>query len=193
MKFYGPLRRFPQPLRRLRGFTLVELMVVVAIAAILALIAAPYFTETVNRARRKTYANQLFEDLALARNEAIKRGVPVTVCPSTDGENCEASDSWVTGWIVFVDVATTGARDVATEALLKVHEPLANGWSATKNGSNQQYVTYGPLGTPIGVGTFTLAICPPSAVCTTVTKPTPTNQTHLVRSTLGRVHIDSYD
>jgi prepilin-type N-terminal cleavage/methylation domain-containing protein len=93
MKFYGPLRRFPQPLRRLRrlrGFTLVELMVVVAIAAILALIAAPSFTETINRTRRKTYANQLFEDLAFARSEAIKRGVPVTVCPSTDGANCMA-------------------------------------------------------------------------------------------------------
>ena len=190
MKFYGPLRRSPQPLRRLRGFTLVELMVVVAIAAILALIAAPSFTETINRTRRKTYANQLYEDLAFARNEAIKRGVPVTVCPSTDGENCVASDSWVTGWIVFVDVANTGGRDAASEALLKVHEPLASGWTAIKNGVNQRYVTYGPLGTPIGVSNFTLAICPTSAACTTATDA---NQTNLVMNTLGRVRIDSYN
>jgi type IV fimbrial biogenesis protein FimT len=190
MKFYGPLQRFPQPLRRLRGFTLVELMVVVAIAAILALIAAPALTETINLVRRKTYANQLFEDLTLARNEAIKRGVPVTVCPSTDGENCVARDSWVTGWIVFVDVDATGVRDTGTEALLKIHEPLANGWIATKNGANQQYVTYGPRGTPIGVSNFTLAICPTSAACTTATEA---NQTNLVMNTLGRVRIDSHN
>ena len=190
MKLFGPLRRVPQPLIRSRGFTLVELMVVLAIAAILALIAAPAFTETINIARRKTYANQLFEDLTLARNEAIKRGVPVTVCPSTDGENCVARDSWVTGWIVFVDVATTGARDAATEALLKVHEPLASGWIATKNGANQRYVTYGPLGIPLGVNNFTLAICPASAACTTLTTA---NQTTLVMNTLGRVRIDSHN
>jgi len=193
MEFYGPLRRFPQPLRRLRrlrGFTLVELMVVVAIAAILALIAAPSFTETINRTRRKTYANQLFEDLALARNEAIKRGVPVTMCPSTDGENCEASDSWVTGWIVFVDVANTGKRDAQTEALLKVHESLASGWIATKDNPTQKYVTYGPLGIPLGVSNFTLAICPRSSACTTATQA---NQTNLVMNTLGRVRIDSYN
>ncbi len=188
MKFYGPLRRSPQPLRRLRGFTLVELMVVVAIAAILALMAAPSFTETINRTRRKTYSNQLFEDLAVARNEAIKRGVPVTVCPSTDGESCADNDSWVTGWIVFVDVATTGERDASTEALLKFHEPLASGWTATKNGAN--YVTYGPLGIPLGVSNFTLAICPTSAACT---DETDANQTNLVMNTLGRVRIDSYN
>ena len=190
MKFYGPLRRSPQPLRRLRGFTLVELMVVVAIAAILALMAAPSFTETINRTRRKTYANQLYEDLAFARSEAIKRGVPVTVCPSTDGESCVARLSWVTGWIVFVDVANTGGRDAATEALLKVHEPLASGWYATKNNPSQTHVTYGPLGTPIGVNNFTLAICPTSAACRTTTT---SNQTNLVMNTLGRVRIDSYN
>jgi type IV fimbrial biogenesis protein FimT len=171
---------------RVRGITLVETLVVISILGILAAIAVPSFKATIERNRREAYANQIFEDLALARSEAIKRGVPVTVCPSTDGAGCSGSTSWATGWITYVDLASYGIRDTNTETLLRVHEALASGWTATKN--NDRYVTFGPLGTPIGVSNFTLAICPASAACTT---GTTSSQTNLVMSSLGRVRIDN--
>lgn len=184
-------RRAPKPQHSpasLRGVSMIELMVVVLVLGILSAIAVPGFKSTIQSSQRTVYANQLFEDLAFARSEAIKRGVRVTVCPSTDSSNCSTSTSWATGWITFVDLPTYGTRDTNTETLLRVHEALASGWTATKN--NNYFVTYGPLGTPSGVGNFTLAVCPTSAACTT---ETASSQTNLVMSSSGRVRIESYN
>jgi type IV fimbrial biogenesis protein FimT len=73
------------PLRRLsmRGFTLIELMVVVALAAILAVIATPSFRELMVSTRTRAAASALHESLWLARSEAIKRNKPVTFTVTT--------------------------------------------------------------------------------------------------------------
>ncbi len=178
-------KRFQQSCQ---GITLVESMVVVAILGILATVAIPSFKSSIESNRRTVYANQLLEDLALARSEAIKRGTRVTVCPSNEAASCSGSTSWATGWITFVDVAGSGSRDPATEALIKVHEALPSGWTAVKN--NNVYVTYGPLGTPSGVNNFTLAICAASVACTT---STTSSQSNVVMNSVGRVRIDSYN
>lgn len=187
--FYMRLQRATSNQRRFaQGVTLIEAMVVLSIFGILAALATPSFKSTINSNRRTTYANQLFEDLALARSEAIKRGVKVTVCPSTDSVSCSKRNSWATGWITYVDLASLGARDASTEALIKVHEALPSGWKAIK--TNDFFVTFGPLGTPSGVSNFTLAICPPSTSCSATTT---SGQTNLVMSSVGRVRIDSYN
>lgn len=167
---------------------MIELMVVVLVLGILSAIAVPGFKSTIQSSQRTVYANQLLEDLAFARSEAIKRGVRVTVCPSTDSSSCSGSTSWATGWITFVDLPTYGTRDTATDTLLRVHEALASGWTATKN--NNSFVTFGPLGTPSGVSAFTLAVCATSAACDTTTT---SSQTNLVMSSVGRVRIESYN
>lgn len=78
-------------LLKVRGFTVVELMIVVAIAAILATVAAPNFAEFMNQQRVRNAATDLVMDLSLARSEAVKRGANVTVSPV---------GSWAEGWEV---------------------------------------------------------------------------------------------
>ena len=179
----------PIQLRRAcQGVTLIEGMVVVAILGILAAIAVPGFKSTIDSMRRTVYANQLLEDLALARSEAIKRGVRVTVCPSIDASSCTDSTSWALGWIIFPDAAGTGVRDRATETLIRVHDALPDGWIAVKNGT-KNYVGYSASGYNADALGFTLAICPASSACDTTTTTTP--QTNLVMSSVGRVRIVS--
>lgn len=89
--------------RRQQGFTLVELVVTIALLAILTTLAAPSFAELLRQWRRDSATRELTTSLQLARSEAIKSSRQMVVCPSTDGESCEASNEWNTGWIVFVD------------------------------------------------------------------------------------------
>ena len=92
---------------RTQGFTLIELMVTIAIAAILMGIAIPAFRDMLNSSKLTTQTNQLITALHLARSEAIKRGVRVTVCKSTNpgdaAPTCSTSANWQDGLIVFVD------------------------------------------------------------------------------------------
>lgn len=83
---------------RSRGFTLVELMVTVAVVAILATIAAPSMTSMLRNSRVKSQMEDVTASLQLARSEAMRRNVRVTACPSSDGLTCGAS---TTRWIAF--------------------------------------------------------------------------------------------
>ena len=79
------------PCRRSRGFTVTEMLIVVAIMGILAAIATPYMGDMIRRQRIKTAAFDVFSSLAFARSEAIKRNTTVTLTPTN------AAD-WAFGW-----------------------------------------------------------------------------------------------
>ena len=100
---------------RSRGFTLVELLVVIGVATIILTSAVPTFSRTAQGYRMLGVANALARDLQFARSEAVKRGQNVTVCPSSDGQTCTtATTAWGTGWLVFFDAngnATVDAGD----------------------------------------------------------------------------------
>jgi type IV fimbrial biogenesis protein FimT len=88
------------------GFTLIELMVALALAAILLAIGAPSFSEFIRNARIASASNDLLAGIHVARTEAIKRRVPVTLCassnPTADEPTCD-SDGDFSGWILFLD------------------------------------------------------------------------------------------
>ncbi len=86
-----------------KGFTLTELMVVTAIVAILLGIAIPSYKYLTTSYRLSAELNDLVGDLQLAREEALKEGVTVTVCPSANGTGCTGGTEWNVGWIVFSD------------------------------------------------------------------------------------------
>jgi type IV fimbrial biogenesis protein FimT len=82
-----------------RGFTLIEMMVAIAVLAILSMIAVPSFREASLSSQLRSSANNFIATANFARSEAIKRGTAVTMCVSTDGSSC-ASGGWEQGWIV---------------------------------------------------------------------------------------------
>lgn len=96
--------------RRPAGFTVLELMIAVAVLAILVGIGVPSFQEAVRRNRVATQTNNVISVLALARSEAVKRGTPVTVCPAAgtsgaDQDRCSGDQEWAAnGVLIFSDV-----------------------------------------------------------------------------------------
>lgn len=79
----------------MQGFTLVELMVTIAVAAILLGIATPSFTSIINNNRLTAAANEMVATLQTARLEAVRRNRSVTVCSSANGSDCAGEGSWI--------------------------------------------------------------------------------------------------
>src|SRR5262245_11096230 len=93
------------------GFGLIELVIVIAIVAILTVIALPSYSRIMTRNRVVTDTNNFVAAINLARNEAVARGRPVTVCASANGTSCDGTGAtdWSAGYIVFTDFDPVGA------------------------------------------------------------------------------------
>lgn len=108
--------------KRMRGFTLLELMVVVVIAALLLGIGVPAMGNFIRNARMTSSANDMLAAMHYARSEAIKRRLPVTVCatptplaePPAVPVCTDQDDMTAMGWIVFVDPNRNGTVDVTS-------------------------------------------------------------------------------
>lgn len=134
------------------GFTLIELMVTISVAAILLALATPSFQSLLISNRISAQTNDLVSDLAFARSEAIKRGARVTACSANTPTTCGAGTGWTQGWIVFVDSGTAG--DATGDTILRTHEAIRgnNALTSTVN----HFISYFPSGTIDAAKTFTL-------------------------------------
>ena len=117
--------------RQRAGFSLIELVVALAVAAVLLGIGVPSFTAALQNARIGAQYSQAVRALLLARSEAVKSGEFVVVCSrSTPGsEQCGDENDWANGWIVYVDVDSEidDAATVGTGDTLLSLEPALTG------------------------------------------------------------------
>jgi type IV fimbrial biogenesis protein FimT len=99
------------------GFTIFELIVSMAVAAVLAALALPSFAEFIDDQRLRGVATELMSDLNFARGEAIKRNARVLVCPRVANSDCASNTSkkWNEGWLVCYDVDGDGKCDAGTD------------------------------------------------------------------------------
>ena len=108
------------------GFTLIELIVTLAVVAILLVTGVPMLNQMTVNNRLVAQINSIAGSLALARSESIKRGRSITLCGSTDGASCNTS-SWESGWIVFSDTDNNAVFNSVTESMLKIVGPFSGG------------------------------------------------------------------
>lgn len=131
--------------KKRHGFTLVEMMVTIAILGILLAIAIPSYQRFVLDTRMTTQANEFLTMLHFTRSEAVKRNTRVTICKSSDGATCTMTGDWRQGWIVFVDAPANGTLDGA-DVVLRVHGALEGGSTLVGNNSAADYISYLPSG-----------------------------------------------
>jgi type IV fimbrial biogenesis protein FimT len=150
--------RWPATARHLRsGFSLIELMVTLAVSAVLITVSIPSFQSLIQRNRIASQVNSFVGDLQFARSEAIKRGLPVSLCTSSDGATCLGANTWHQGWIVFSDLDASGTLN-DTDGVLRVQKGWANGDTLSGN-PNLPALSFSREGFALGLpaGTVTLS------------------------------------
>ena len=145
---------------RSQGFTLLELMIVVALTAVILGIGVPSFREFLRNNKMASVANDFLGGIQTARTEAIKRQLPaggVAICPSNNPDDANpsclpASTRQFNGWIAFVDADDNCDRDTTKpdiEVLIRTGSRVDLDNSATryvKSASNGSCISFAPTG-----------------------------------------------
>jgi len=144
--------------RRDLGFTLIELMVTLTVAAVMLTLAAPNFVAFMRNSELTAQANGLVAALNTARTEAMKRGLNAMVVPR-DGV------AWTSGWRVFVDTNGDNSYTAGTDVVITEQLALPSYFMVSANGTaglGNPYILYNSSGYPVtstgGFGAVTISI-----------------------------------
>jgi prepilin-type N-terminal cleavage/methylation domain-containing protein len=144
-----------------RGFTWLELLMVLAITAMLAAAAVPSLSEAIARHRLRAATTALTNSLQHARTAALDRDQGTVVCPSANGRTCSGQTDWGVGWI---------SRDGRTGDILAIEDALDPRLTAVALGTRTQIALLHPIGgKEAEPGNQTLALCLRGKPATTVT------------------------
>lgn len=162
------------------GFTLIELLIVLTIAALFITLVVPGYRAIIQNNKVVSTVNKLSASLQLARMEAVKRGVPVVVCPTADANftACGTNSQWSEGWIVFLDEDSDSEID-STSDLLKITQGIESDAQITTSSSAISYSGTGFSSS----GAASFVINAPGC--------TGDNARNLTISTSGRVSIET--
>ncbi len=138
------------------ALTLVELISTLATVCILLAIGIPSALTLSASSSTTTAVNSMALHLHLARSEAVKRGVPVVLCPSTDGQSCLNSFEWQQGFILFVDDNRNRSPD-GSETVLRFQQPNRHRVRILTSVGRKRLI-YQPSGMSPG-STATITIC----------------------------------
>jgi type IV fimbrial biogenesis protein FimT len=149
-------------MNRQNAFTLIELMVVLAVLAILIMVAVPQFHTIINNNHMSATINEFTSALHYTRSEAVNRGARVTMCRRNGtAKQCAAAGTgtgWEAGWLVFVDDNDNNTYDATgTDVLLKVHEPIELNSQLRGNTNVAERISY--LGTGFSSQMGRLILC----------------------------------
>lgn len=133
--------------RQVKGFTLLEALVVLVLLGTLMALAAPSFSGLRQKHQMQSQAEQLQGSLMLARSEALRRQQRVTLCvrEESPSEVCTANGHWTQGWVMFVDDNENAKRDPG-ETVLQLHAALPHFLTLRGNSTVDRYVSYGSQG-----------------------------------------------
>ena len=143
------------------GYTLIELLISLAVFSILALNVFPSFSALLAQERSVVLTNSLAGALAYARTESVTKQMTIITCQSNNGSECHRSENWHNGWIIFTDTNNNKQRE-PEETLLRVYPSANNGTQAIFNGAlnRDHYLQYKPSGRAYPNGSF--LICNPN-------------------------------
>lgn len=145
---------------RSSGFTLMELLVTIAVVGVLLAIAVPSFQSLFNRNRVATVVNDFLSGLYYARTEGIRKALPATICMSNNQTSCTGNSGWANGWIVWTDINSNGTLDAGE--LVRAHGPI-NAGNAVIGGGAQTSFTFTAQGALVtGGNADTIKVCTPS-------------------------------
>ena len=133
---------------KLHGFTLIELMVIIAIAGVLLSLAAPGFISFQRNSELTSLANKMFGSINSARSEAMKSGRNAFVVPND-------SSSWSTGWFVYVDMNSNNSFDEGTDLFIQTQPALVSYITMTGNNNaaaSNPYISFDSAGYARTVG-----------------------------------------
>ena len=136
------------------AFTLIELMITIAVAAVVLTLGVPGFGRVIERNQLSAYTNQLVSSLHFARSEAVKRNESVKVCHSDNGVDCNGN-GYEDGWIIFIENSPANNVLDAGEELIRVNEALPSNYTFKPN-NNVDAFTYNSKGKASSTGTFVL-------------------------------------
>ena len=144
------------------GFTLIELLMTLIVVSIVVSLGAPTLADIIRNNRLTTQTNMLVTALNMARSEAIRRNVNITLCASSDQASC-TNDGWENGWVILDN----------NDEVLRVFDSM-EGISSLS--STAQSIQYTPTGFIEGGQTITFDLCAKTGTAGRQVNITPTGR-----------------